>query len=275
MASTSKKFVYTIEAQYKGKGELGKLKTGLQAIGNIKSFGRLETDISNTTKELDKAEKEAKKLNAELDGNHTAKMTRDAKKADRAVASLTGKLSKQKEKLSDLSAGLKKSGINTAQLATEQRKLQKTMNARGGVLAARNALDIRSTREIKAEIAGLARAYKTLENSGKASMQELGIAKEKLRAKTAKLNRELGKGRGVFSRAATGMRSLRGVALSLSGLFAGFGGALFFKSIFDAGVASQSLAMAFESIYGSGEKAAEELARVFRKKSKGDLDKNI
>jgi len=262
MSSASKKFVYTIQAQYKGDGELNKLKTGLQAIGNIKSFERLNKNISGTAKELDKAEAEAKKLNAALDGSHTAKMANEAQKADRAVAGLTKRLDREQEKLSGLSDSLRQSGINTAQLATEQKKLQKSMQSRGGVVAARNALDIRSTREIKSEIIALSRAYKTLENSGKASMAELAVAKERLRAKTKKLHKELGRGPGLFSKSAKGMRSLHGVALSLSTLFAGFSATMFAKAIFDAGVSSQSLVMAFEAIYGSGERAREELEFV-------------
>ncbi len=257
--SAEKKFVYTIQAQYKGNNELNKLKVGLQTIGNIKSFDRLSTSIGKTKGDLAKAEVEAEKLKQALDGTHDKKAAADAKKAEKAVDSLNKKLAKESAELAKLDASLRKTGINTSKLAAEQNKLQRSMQSRGNVIAARNALEIRSTREIKTEILALSKAYATLKNSGTASMGELSRAKEKLRAKTLKLNKELGKVPGIFSKSAKGMRSLHGMALSLSAMFGGFGAAMFARSIFDAGVSSQQLAMAFESIYGSGEKAAAEL----------------
>lgn len=259
MAATTKSYVFQLKAQFDGQADLNKLKAGLQAIGQIKAFDTLRDSVAKSETELKKAQEQARDLAVAYATIGDGKTKSAWEKAERQVAQLTATLGQQRGKLAELDGSLRSSGINTAKLAEEQRKLAASLQSRGTLLAARNALEVRSFASIRSEIAGLERAYGRLQASGKLSAQELAVAHDRLRTKTAALRAEMTTSTGRIAGLRSGFSSLRATVLSLSAVFGGVSFTMLGKQIFDTSRQVQSLDVAFKAIFGSSKAAGDEL----------------
>lgn len=254
--SAEKKFIYKLQAQYEGAGEIKKIKADLKSLNTIRAFEKLQRDIEKTEADLKKAETAAEEFKNASD----TKGTNAYRKAEAQVRRLTTSLERQNTKLEKHAESLKKSGINTKNLKDRQAALDTALKQGGTVIAARNRLQIRSTRQIREEIIGLHRAYRDIKNSGTISWREKARAAEALRRKTSQLKREM---RGLSTTSKLAERSISGLrssAASLAVLFSA-GSAIFFaRSLWEAAVSAQQLDRSFVAIYGDSKKAADEMA---------------
>lgn len=253
--SAEKKFIYKLQAKYEGAGEIKKIRDDLKTLNTIRAFEKLQRDIEKTETALNKAEVAA----AELKDSADPKLAGKYSKAEAEVKRLSKAFERQNAKLEKHASNLVSAGIKTDSLKVKQQALDAALKKGGTVIAARNRLQIRSTRQIKEEIAGLRRAYQDIRNSGTSSARDTARAYAALQKRTAQLKREL---RGVSASSKIAHSSLAGLRSSVASLAVLFsaGGAVFFtKSLWDAATSAQQLDRSFVAIYGDAQKAAEEL----------------
>lgn len=259
MASAQQKITYTLRAEYEGAGELKKLSADLKQLQQIEAMQKAEESFQRTSAEMVTAKAKMRELAGEMRSAGGEAFAASYEKARKEVARLNNDLIKQKQNLGQSRAALREQGVNVGNLSGQYDDLRVAVDRQATVMAARSKLQVRSFHEIEAEVAGLKRAYETLERSGTASARELAVAQDQLKQKTAKLNAEMGRGHQTISRTSQLMGTLRSTVAVLAPLLAGISGAAFAKSVWDAGLASERLNTSFEAIYGSAERAGQEM----------------
>ncbi|WP_051309010.1 GumC domain-containing protein [Desulfogranum japonicum] len=104
-----------------------------------------------------------------------------------AVQKLADQVGRQETALGELSAKLKDAKIDTGNLTAEEKKLEAAAKSQAKVLAAQNALGVRSFADIEVEVKGLEQAYKDLAESGTRSQRELAAYHERMKSQIADL----------------------------------------------------------------------------------------
>ena len=187
---TDFKQTYTLQAKYDGKGELGQLNRDLSALGKIESIKKLGKDVRDLTVRFNEAQKKLVGQAREMKSADTVtkEMTAAYKSAQREVERLATALDKKKEAFRGATSAARASGVDTRNLAAEEKRLQAASEGTGKVWAARQALGVKSHRDIRGEVEQLRQSYARLLGSGKATLGELLTAKIALARKTRELN---------------------------------------------------------------------------------------
>ncbi len=223
---------YTLKAIYEGQGELGKFRSDLKSLSKVESIRALGNDVRSLTTSFNaakaKLEEQARAMGTA--DKVTAEMTRQYKAAQREVTGLAAALDKKKAAFKGATAAARESGINTASLATEEKRLATSAEATGKVWAARQALGVRSHKDIREEVTRLQQAYTDLKKSGMASAVELFQAKQRLKQKTAELTSATNVWVASYERARNGAVAMAGVGYGLIKAFQEF-------SSFESGMA--------------------------------------
>jgi hypothetical protein len=214
MATNAKAITYKLRAKYEGKGDIKQLSADLKSLGQIEALNKLEESFVATNKQMVEAKAKVRALRKDMKSAGGEAFAESYDKAKKEVTKLNTSLKKQKENLSAARASMREQGVNVAALSEKYNDLTRATEKQGKSIASRQALGVRSFADIKAEIIGLEKAYKHLERSGTASVDELAVAQEKLRQKTARLNTEMGTGVKRYSKTTAAMQGLRKIAVS-------------------------------------------------------------
>lgn len=218
---TDFKQTYTLQAKYEGKGELGQLNRDLAALGKIESIRKLGGDVRDLTVRFNEAQKKLVAQAREMKSADTVtkEMTAAYKSAQREVERLATSLEKKKAAFRGATAAAKDSGVNTKSLAAEEKRLAIASEQTGKIWAARQALGVKSHKDIREEVQRLRVAYETLQRSGKASVGELMAAKQQLNSKTRELNTATGVWAGTMNKAYTSALALAGAGYAVLKVF--------------------------------------------------------
>jgi TP901 family phage tail tape measure protein len=183
---------YILKAVYEGKGELSRLQSDLKTLGKIESIKALGKDIRELNTRFDAARKKLVEQAREMRAADTVtkEMSAAYKAAQREVGNLAAAIAKKKAAFKSANSEVRASGVDSRNLAAEEKRLLAASRETGKVWAARQALGVKSHRDIKDEVARLTLAYQTLKNSGTATALEIYQAKQKLREKTKELTKD-------------------------------------------------------------------------------------
>jgi len=175
MAGNEQKFIYTLEAQYKGSGELGRLKDDLKSLQQVESMKQLGTDVLELNRRFREARTELERQAREMKAADTVtkEMTANYRKAQTEVGRLADQLDRKQQAYRQSRETVRAAGIDTAKLATEEKRLADAARATGEVWSARQALGVRAHRDVRDEILRLRTAYDTLRSSGTLTSREL------------------------------------------------------------------------------------------------------
>lgn len=221
---TALKQEYILKAKYEGQGELARMRADLQGLSQVDAIRTIGKDVRDLTVRFNEAKRKLEDQAAEMRkaGTATNQTAKDYQAAQRAVKSLATALDKKKAAFRASVAAAREAGINTKSLAGEEKRLAVAAEATGKVWAARQALGVRSHKDIKAEVARLALAYNDLKTSGSASLLELFQAKQKLRVKTNELKEATNGWAASFDRARNGAVALAGIGFGFGKMFTEF-----------------------------------------------------
>ncbi|MCB2217995.1 MAG: phage tail tape measure protein [Desulfobulbaceae bacterium] len=224
MAINEKKYTYTLEAKYKGSGELGRLQTDLKQLKEVDSMRKLGTDVLELNRRFRDArtELERQATGMRTAGTVTREMSESYRKAQTEVKKLSDQLNRKQEAYRKSREAVKAAGIDTRKLATEEKRLATAAKATGEVWAARRALGVRSHRDVRDEINRMRGAYETLRRSGTLTSTELIQAKRQLNARVGELRTTTNAWAGDLTRVHTGLIGLAGVGYALGRAFSGF-----------------------------------------------------
>lgn len=168
-----------------GKVELFK-NTEQQAAAAAKKFEDLSARAADFRQQIARIQGEGGTVGKEL--------TDALKLTEKQLASTSKEYNRQSDALKRLSADLAKAGVDTGNLADEEKRLavaiQQATKAQQEQQA-RQVLGVRSAKDTAAEIAKLNAAYATLRDSG-APVNELAQAQRNLLQRTAELRQEGG-----------------------------------------------------------------------------------
>ncbi len=233
MAINEKKYTYTLEAKYKGSGELGRLQTDLKQLKEVDSMRKLGTDVLELNRRFRDARTELERQSTEMRqvGTVTREMSDSYRKAQTEVKKLSDQLNRKQEAYRKSREAVKAAGIDTRKLATEEKRLADAAKATGEVWAARRALGVRSHRDVRDEINRMRGAYETLRRSGTLTSTELIQAKRQLNARVGELRGTTNAWATDLTRVHTGLIGLAGVGYALGRAFAEF-------STFETGMAA-------------------------------------
>ena len=219
----------TFAAKTTGTKEVEELGRTIGELGKIDTFRKLNADAKESLKTWKLAEAEVKRLATEMKKAEkpTAAMRREFEKSKKAAAKLKGEYEHTRKRINGLRESMKKSGIDTKNLVTEQKRLQTALAAtrrEAGksmkIDAARGLLAVRPHKDIQREIKKTRLAYERLRKSGKLTSAELSQAHRRMRSRIRELNVETGRwGRsvgavrsGLLSLAVGGYAALRGLS---------------------------------------------------------------
>lgn len=217
---------YILKAKYEGKGELGELQSDLKALGKIEAIKKLGKDVRELSVRFEESKK---KLSAQAKEMQTAdKVTKEMavsyKASQREVTRLAAALEKKKQAFKGSTAAARDAGVNTKNLTAEEKRLAAASQATGKVWAARQALGVKSHKDIKAEVTRLSLAYDVLSKSGKATTLELFQAKQRLKDKTRELTETNHGWAASFTRVQAGAVALAGIGYTILKVFKEFAG---------------------------------------------------
>ena len=217
MAGNEQKFIYTLEAQYKGSGELGRLKDDLKSLQQVESMKKLGADVLELNRRFREARTELEKQAREMKAADTVtkEMTANYRKAQTEVGRLAEQLNRKQQAYRQSRETVRAAGIDTAKLAVEEKKLADAARATGEVWSARQALGVRAHRDVRDEILRLRTAYDTLRSSGTLTSRELIQAKQQLNTRIKELSANTTAWGTSLSRVQTGL-------LGMAGAFLGF-----------------------------------------------------
>ncbi len=215
---------YILKAKYEGKGELGALQADLKALGKIEAIKKLGADVRALSVRFDESRKKLAAQAKEMQSADTVtkQMTASYKASQREVTSLAAALEKKKLAFKNSTAAARDAGVNTKALAVEEKRLAAASKATGQVWAARQALGVKSHKDIKAEVARLSLAYDVLRSSGKATTLELFQAKQRLKDKTKELTATNHGWAESFTKVQAGAVALAGVGYTILKVFKEF-----------------------------------------------------
>lgn len=233
MATNESKYIYTLEAQYKGSGELGRLKDDLKSLQQVEAMKRLGTDVLELNRRFREARTELEKQAREMKSADTVtkEMSANYRKAKDEVKKLADQLNRKQDAYRKSREVVRQAGIDTRKLADEERRLADAAKATGQVWAARQTLGVRAHRDVRDEIIRLRGAYDTLKSSGTLTSQELIQAKRQLNARVGELRTSTNLWAGDLTRVHTGLIGLAGVGYAIGRAFGEF-------SSFETGMAA-------------------------------------
>ncbi len=220
-----------IKAKTEGVSEIKKLESQLDAMGRIDAFRKLKKDLEASREAWEKAQAGVAGLAREMAAadKPSKVLSRQFKTARKEAANLKAQFEKNQKSLHTLRGSLKDAGVNTKNLAAEQKRLKASLDetrdaaareARIG--AARNMLHLKSFRSIHQEIAATREAYVRLKKSGTLSMAELYKAKLNMKNQIAALKNETNGWAAVISRAQAGLAALAGLGYAAVKSVSGF-----------------------------------------------------
>jgi len=189
----------TFAAKTTGTQEVEALGRTIGELGKIDAFRKLNADAKASLKTWKDAEAEVRRLAAEMKKAEkpTAAMRREFERSKKTAAKLKSEYENTRRRINGLRASMQKSGIDTKNLVTEQKRLKaalKSVRTEAGramkVDAARGLLDVRPHKEIQREIKRTRLAYERLKKSGKLTSSELAAANVKMKARIAELRAE-------------------------------------------------------------------------------------
>ena len=221
MTASAKKFVYTLQAVYEGKGDVKKLSSDLKELKSIEVFDGLQKSFAKTNADFATAKtklRELKKIMREPGGDAYAE---SYEKARVNVEKLSKSVVNQKTKLLESSAALKKSGVNVGDLTGEYKKLEASTKKQGTIMAAQAKLGVKSTKQIEREVESLEQAYKDLQKSGVFSLEEMSGYKQKMEGDITRLRTETTGWRDDVDTVEEGWLGVAGVIATLAGTFEG------------------------------------------------------
>lgn len=248
-----------IEIKVKAKAEGGE---EVQTLGTrMKELGTEMNGLQKTADDISSYEKYKKELQALTISLHESQLKAQQQKeafgegssayarAEAATESLKRKIDQQRTSLGELGASLRKSGVDTNSLTSEQNRLQKEISStREAFIATKKVQDayatlgIKSTAETNAEIKKLKDAYNLLRAAGNVANEDLKNAAAALKAKLKEVNEEQ-------NRSKTGIDLSGRAALAASAGFAALGAAAIaaMKSTFDVMANAEKAGFALES----------------------------
>lgn len=215
---------YILKARYEGQGEVGRLRSDLQALGKVESIRALGKDVRELTVRFNDAKEKLKEQARVMRETDTVSkdMARDYAAAQREVTKLATSLDRKKQAFRSSVDAAREAGVNTRTLAAEEKRLAASAEATGKVWAARQALGVRSHRDIRDEVARLQLAYTDLKGSGTASALEILQAKQRLKEKTAELTAATNIWAASFDRVRNGAIALAAVGYGVLKTFQEF-----------------------------------------------------
>ncbi len=185
-----KKYTYTLQAKYAGSSEIKKLNSDLKELKSIEALQGMYDSFNQTNKVLIDAKARLRDLRQDLKKPGGSAFTESYKKAKNEVNALVTSLEKQKSKINTAREDLRRAGVNVTDLAGRYNELKTATEKQARVMAAQAKLGVKPFGQVKREIEGLKRAYRDLESSGTASIQELAVAKTRLRGKIRDLQKD-------------------------------------------------------------------------------------
>lgn len=208
----------------------------LKTLDKIKILQGAQNDFKELNNQFTEAKRNTRALakEAKTGGAQQKKAYREAKEE---VTRLSVAIREQKKNLGEQSSGLKKIGVETKSLTSEQKRLnseykvsqtqvskltaeyKKAEKEVNNVLKTQNSfakLGIKSTRELKAEIALLQRSEKAIAKSSKSSAKDRLRAQEALRKKIKEVRAEIDGTAKATSGMGGGMKSLLGPIAALA-----------------------------------------------------------
>ncbi len=226
MAGNAKKYTYELEAKYKGKGEVGRLKDDLKSLKQIDSMRQLGKDVLDLNRRFHDARGELEKQAAEMRqaGTATKEMSESYRKAQENVRKLAEQLDKKQAAYRASRESVKAAGIDTTKLAAEEKRLANAAKATGEVWAARQALGVRSHRDVRDEITRLRGAYDTLKRSGTLTSTELVQAQRHLQGRIRELRTQTVAWGGDLTKVHTGLLGLAGAGYAIGKAFSEYSG---------------------------------------------------
>ena len=221
---SGKEFTYKVRADYEGKTNLQRMRQDIASLGKIDSLKKLGSGVRDVNQKFKEARarlaEQAKEM--KVAGKASAGLVTNYKKTQREVKALAVQLERQKNKFREASESAKKAGVNTGQLASEEKRLTSVVNESKKVYAARQAFGVRSHREIRREIGELKNSYNDLRRSGKLTTVELHQAKMRLKQKVSELKVETNGWAGAITQAKTGLAGLAVVGYAFVRSFADY-----------------------------------------------------
>ena len=219
MASKTQQFIYALRAKYEGKGEVAALSSDLKAMGDIKTFQKLQDDFAGTTAALTDAKTRTRELRKLMNAPGGEAFTTSYQKAADEVKKLSSNLLKQKSALDSGRQSMQQQGFAMGSLAEEYKVLDTRTKAHGSKIAAMKTLGVQSFASIEQKVQSLHDAYKVLENDPSISAKELRAAKVKMEADITSLTGKTGK---LVSKVDLMKRGIAGIASLAAGGY-GFG----------------------------------------------------
>ncbi len=118
-----RKFVYTFQAAYQGKGDMARLKADMEAMKSIDVYSGLQESFTRTSEQFAEAKRQMRNLRREMDTSDDPGLTRQYNKAANTANRLAEKIGSLKGKLDTARTGLKENGVAAADLAGEYNSL--------------------------------------------------------------------------------------------------------------------------------------------------------
>ncbi len=213
----TKEFSFVINAGYAGGAELKKLRSDLEALGKVESARKLEEQWRQTNLEFATAKQRMRELREAMRQPGGAAFAGAYARAKKEVSSLSARLREQRGDLDRHSAALKKAGIDTRDLAGEQKRLQAATRQMSAELSARKMLDVRPFSVIREEISRVRNAYAAMARSGKLSAMEQAVAFDRMQAKVGMLKSQMNGWTSHLERMQQGWAGLLGVVAGVAG----------------------------------------------------------
>lgn len=225
-----------------------------QTTSNIVLFKGLKENLDKTSAAVTSATDNLAKLREQVKATQDAggeigkDLAKNLRDAERAAASANKEFAKQETAVARMGKTLTSAGVDTKNLAVEQIRLAeatKVAAAAEADQAAKQALGLKTLRDVAPEIQKLNAAYNTLRSSGTLSVKELALAQQQLVAKTNELRASV---TGAGAAARTGGADLKqfftgsllpalGLAGGIATLASGFKAALEASREFSTGIA--------------------------------------
>lgn len=210
-----------------------------QITKKVDLFSSLEQDVKNAGTAFNTATANVAALKAQIDKLKSVgspiddNMSKALKLLERDATNAGKAFETQQAKLDALGATLRKAGVDTTRLASEQIRLaeaSKLAAVAATEQAAKQLLGIKTSFDIQPQIQKLNAAYETLRASGTLTVKELAAAQKALTTKIAETQAEVVGMGGGFKQAATDVKafftssyaSILGITAVLGTVAAGF-----------------------------------------------------
>lgn len=226
-------FEYEINVTGNGLDMAKKLHRAFGDLENIKILQQASRDLLQTSREFKRAQDEAKRLGDEMKKTGDSKITAQYKIAQKEVSALSAKLSEQKETYRSLTKTLSESGVNVKKLSSEYARLSKEADEFAKREQAAARLGIVELDKLSAKLKELKTDYDLLNKSGKASSQQMAIARKTI-ADTSERIKQIGGETNIWARSVDGLqKSWMGLAGTLGSIYVALEGIKFYANFDD------------------------------------------